>query len=368
MQLTASRETLTLALSRANGIVGKKTTMPILSNVLLETTASDRFTITATDLDIFSKGEYEGIIEGKGGMCINARDLFEIVRSMPPGNVKIEQTEGNNVAISSGSINFRIPTIAVDDYPGMPEFGEVEYFSMETEVLKGLIDHTIFSVASDDPRIFLNGVNLEKLEEKKIRLASTDGHRLSLIDKEFDFEIPVDDSVIIPRKGLAELRRLLEEGGESIELAFHGSNAFFRREGLIMVMRLIEGEFPDYNMVVPKTSDKKIKLDRIAFADALKRISFLSADRSYAVRMILKPGEFIIESSDPEKGEGRESLPTEYDGEEVNAGFNARYFLDAISVIDNEEVLLELSDELSPCVVKESEEGHFLCVIMPVRI
>lgn len=368
MQLTVSKETLMLALNRAQGIVGKKSTMPILSNILLETISTDRFTVTATDLDIFAKGEYEGLIDDGGQICVNAKDLFDITKNLPAGNIKIETVDESNVKVTSGKITFKILSTNVDDYPSMPDFGKVEYTPMDTEVLHELIDHTLFSVATDDPRIFLNGVNFEKLEDNKARMVSTDGHRLSLMDREIDENFSLEKAVIIPRKGMVELKKMLEENSENFELAFNASNGFFKCEDLLLVMRLIEGDFPDYNMVIPKSSDKAATLDKKDFQDALKRMSILSADRSFGVRFNFKPGQLIIESSDPEKGEGREVLDIAYDGDEMKIGFNARYFLDATNVLKGESIILELSDELSPCVVKEQETEDYLCVVMPVRI
>lgn len=368
MQLTVSKDTLMLALGRAQGIVGKKTTMPVLSNILLETISSDRFTVIATDLDIFSKGEYEALIKGEGRICVNARDLHDITRNLPAGNIQLELTDSSMVRVTSGNITFNIRTTNVDDYPTMPDFGEVAYFKMESSLFLDLIDHTLFSVANDDPRIFLNGVNLESLGEGKLRMVSTDGHRLSLIDREVGEGLNIEKSVIIPRKGMVELRKLLEEGGNELELAFTASNGFFKREGLEIVMRLIEGEFPDYNMVIPKGADKKAKINRSAFQDALKRMSILSSDRSSGVRFQLRPAELVITSSDPEKGEGREAIEADYDGIEIQVGFNARYFQDSVSVVKGDDIVLELSDELSPCIVKDSTDDAFLCVVMPVRI
>ncbi len=368
MQLTVSKDILLLALSRANGIVAKRSTMPILSNILLETEASDRFTVTATDLDIFSKGEYEGHVGTAGRVCLNAKDLLEIARNLPPGNVDLESDGDAAVRVRSGKIDYRIRTSSVEDYPAMPSFGDVKYFKLPSKSLGELIEHTLFSVANDDPRIFLNGVNLERQGDKVLRLVSTDGHRLSRIDREMDVELPLEHAVIIPRKGLVELRKVLEEGGEEIEIAFAGSNGFFRREGLFLVMRLIEGEFPDYNMVIPKATEKVVTLGRGAFQDALRRMSILSAERSHGVRLKLAPGELVIESSDPEKGEAKEVLDVEYDGSELQAGFNARFFMDVLNIIKTDEVVLELSDELSPCVVRKAGDEEYLCVIMPIRI
>lgn len=369
MQLTVSRENLILALNRAQGIVGKKTTMPILTNVLIETTAGDRFSVTASDLDIFSKGEYEAIVDSQGVACVNAKQLHDIARLLPPGNVSLELKD-NKLEIRSGRIMHLVPTTTPEDYPSMPEFGEIEYFKLERAVLKDMLDHTLFSVANDDPRIFLNGINFEALEDGKLRFVSTDGHRLSKIDATTESELPkLERSVIIPRKGAMELRKLLDEGeSEMVELAFQGANGFFKEEDLLLVMRLIEGDFPDYDMVIPKATDKKVRLNRALFTDALKRMSLTSQDRSYGVHYILQDGEFLIQSSDPERGESEEPLEVEYSGDKVQIGFNARYFIEAVNFTRSEEIVLELSDDLSPCVLKEADNENFLCVIMPIRI
>ncbi|RJO66265.1 MAG: DNA polymerase III subunit beta [Myxococcales bacterium] len=368
MQLTVSRDTLLKALSRAQGIVGKKSTMPILSNILIETVANDRFTVTATDLDIFSKGEYEGLSEKTGRICVNARDLYEIARNLPAGNASLETVDQTSVRLVSARTSYRIPTANVDDYPPMPDFGAVEYIAIDPDVLGGLFDRTLFSVANDDPRVFLNGINLEIPEAGRVRLVSTDGHRLSLIDGTVERTPELDHPVIVPRKGVVELRKLLEESADPLEMGFAGSNAFFRRADLLLVMRLIEGEFPDYTMVIPKSSTNVVKVGLVDFQNALKRMSILSLERSSGVRFALAPGEMTIESSDPDRGEGKEQLEIDYQGATLHIGFNARYFLDAIAVMKGNEVILELSDELSPCVIRDAGEPGFLCVVMPVRI
>lgn len=370
MKLTVSRDVLLLALSRAQGIVGKKTTMPILSNVLLEAQSSDRFSITATDLDIFSKGEYEGLIDERGKICVNARDLFDWTRALPAGNVILETigTASLKVDSANGKDSLKLPAANVEDYPAMPSFGDVPYFKLKSAKLVELITHTIFSVANDDPRIFLNGVNLETREGNVLRMVSTDGHRLSLIDRTLDEPLRLTDPVIIPRKGVLELRKLLEEGSPDVELGFSVSNGFFKWPGLLLVMRLIEGEFPDYNMVIPKSSDRKLTLNRQAFQEALKRQTIASAERSFGVRLVIAPGQLVIESSAPERGEGRSEIEADYSGEAMQVGFNAKYFLDSISVMAGDVVVLELSDELSPCIVRDGEDLGYLSVVMPVRI
>ncbi len=368
MQLIVSKETLLLALGRCQGIVGKKSTMPVLSNIYLETISNDRFTVTATDLDIFAKGEYEGVVEKAGKICVSAKDLHEIAKNLPAGNVQLETDDGSMVRIRTEKVNYSIRATNVSDYPSMPDFGEVSYAVIPSATLQDLIEHTLFSVANDDPRIFLNGVNLEKLEDTQVRLVSTDGHRLSLVERDIEAELALEHPVIISRKGLLEVKKMIEEGGEGLEVAFSGSNGFFRREDLLVVMRLIEGEFPDYNMVIPKGSDRIVKVDRALFQEALKRISILSVERSYGIRFHFAANELTIEASDPEKGEGRQSMEVEYDGPDFHVGFNARYFMDALNVMHGEQVLLELSDELSPCVLKDADDEGFFSVVMPMRI
>lgn len=369
MKLTLSREGLLVALGRAQGVVGKKTTMPVLSNVLIETTSSDRYSVIATDLDIFSKGEYEGVVEERGKVCVNARDLYDWVRALPAGNVILESSAAAlKVESANGRDSLKLPLANVDDYPPMPAFAEVPYFDVKSSHLAELITHTIFSVANDDPRIFLNGVNLETREDGVLRMVSTDGHRLSLIDRTLETPFKLSAPVIIPRKGVLELRKLLEEGEETVKIGFSASNGFFKWNDLLLVMRLIEGEFPDYNMVIPKGSDRKLTVNRLAFQDALKRQTIASAERSFGVRLYINPDKLVIESSAPEKGEGRSEVDASYAGEAMQIGFNARYFLDAIGVMTGDDVSLELSDELSPCVVRDSADEGYLSVVMPVRI
>ncbi len=374
MYLNISKDVLVLSLSRAQGIVEKKATMPILSNVLLESTGSDSIRVTATNLNVFVQGEYDALVEEGGTICVNAKDLFNIAKDLPPGNMTLKTDDaGAMVHISAPSLNFKLPLAEHDQYPSIPAFEELSYFDVDAKSLAHMIDHTKFSVANDDPRIFLNGVNCERISDKRLRLVSTDGHRLSLIEGDAvgeSGELKMDRPAIIPKKGVEEIRRLLDENPQTVALAFSDNNAFFQTDNVLLVMRLIEGDFPDYNMVIPQNQDKRILVNREQLIAALKRISYFSVERNNGVLMQFSKGQLNIQSSSPDRGEGVQTLDVDYNEEQdVSIGFNARFFMDVLNVLKEEQVVLELSDELSPCVVRPTnEDSTFLCVIMPMRI
>ncbi len=373
MKVDIDQATLSTLISRTQGIVDRRSTVPMLANVLIDATEADRIAVSATDYDLYMQGSCDARVIKKGKVCINARDFNEIIKNLPSGMVTLAQDKAGSLAITTGSIQYKIHAAPPDDFPSLPNLEEVSYFQIDPSDILDIISHTIFAVASDDPRIFLNGAFVELQEDKHIRMVGTDGHRLAKIERSLEKVPKLDHSVIIPRKGLNEMTKLLGEGiseDEKVELGFSNTNAHLRRKGLSLIIRLIEGEFPDYKMVIPKASGNIATVPRRALIDALRRVSLLSVERTFGVKMKFSAGSMMIESSHPDKGESKEVLDVDYDKDkdELTVGFNAKFFLDALAVIESDDVKLELSDELSPCVVHPSDNEEYICVIMPVRV
>lgn len=369
MELTIRVPELLKALLRAQGVVEKKTTMPILANVLLQATSKDSLTISATDLEIALTSQYEAKVAKTGTITLGAKPLYEIMRSLPPDLVTLKQAANQWVEISSGKVSYRVVGMAADTFPSLPQFEDVDFFPIERKVLKEMIDKTLYAVSLDETRYNLTGVYFEATAGSPgLRMVATDGHRLSVIERPAISPPSLKEGVIIPRKGVVELRKLLEESDEDGRLGFAENSAVFERGATRLTMRLVDGRFPDYQQVIPAASSRRVRAHRQQLLDALKRTSILSPDKTQGLRFELMRGALALTCNNPDLGEAREEIEVEYDGEPLKVGFNARYLTDVLSVLTDDRVELELTDELSPGVVRGVGSEGYRAVIMPMRI
>jgi DNA polymerase-3 subunit beta len=375
MELKIGVQDLAKALGRSQGIVEKKSTMPILSHVLLEARKAGQLVVSATDLDLAVSSEHACEVLKEGSVAVSARHLYEIVRALPEASVTLKRAQNNYLEVKSGSAEFRIVGLPAEDFPALPRFDKVPFADVDASLLLDMIERTFFAVSTDETRYNLNGVFFEA-GPSALRLVATDGHRLSLAEKPIEATFGLKRGVILPKKGLSELKKLLAEAVESGEekpeskLGFLENSAIFRRPGVVLVMRLIEGLFPDYKQVIPKAGEKVLKLSRNRFADTLRRISLLSSDKAHAVKLDLGTGQLRVLSQNPDLGEAKEDVPVEYEGEPLKIGFNARYLTEVLAVLQSADVVLELADDLSPGVLKGADEKDqgFTAVVMPMRI
>lgn len=370
MKMTLKTAELTKALYRVQGIADKKSTMPILAHVLLNATR-EGLVVSATDMDVGLSGTYEAEITEPGAVAVQAKQLYEIVKSLGGETVALEKQENNWVELRSSASRFRLVGMTADEFPALPTHAQTKTFAIPATDLARLIDRTLFCVSTDDNRHNLSGVYCESPKSNLLRLVATDGHRLALAEHHFETEIPIDRGVIVPRKGFQELKRVLAdtgEGGSTVELGFSGTSGVLRAGSVMLSTRLVEGQFPDYQQVIPKPGDKTAYLGRHGFAEALRRVSLLSQGRAHGVRLRFEAGKVELVAEDPELGEAHEELAVEYRGEPLAIGFNARYLLDVLVLIDEDEVAFELADDLSPGVLKPRKDSGFLAVVMPMRI
>ena len=364
MKITVDKTELIKVLQRVQGIVEKRNTLPILSNVLIEG-ANGGITIMATDLEIFIKDICPADVDEKGAITVNARKLFEIVRSLPEERVDINIAE-DKMGIVSGKVKYNIMGIPAKEFPAFPSVPEDSLARIDQKLLSDMIDKTAFAVSTDETRYNINGFFLQK-EDSRIRMVTTDGHRLALIEKDYD-SIPVDtEGVILPRKGVVELRKLFEEEG-SFFFGISEKNATVKKDTTIMNIRLIEGEFPDYKQVIPKENDKRVVADRTELLEALKRVSILASDRIKGVKFSFSTGRLVLSSSNPDIGDVVDELDVEYQGQELEVAFNARYFIDVFSVMEEDRVVMEFKDSVSPGVVKPEGSEDYLYIVMPMRL
>jgi DNA polymerase-3 subunit beta len=342
--------------------------MPILSNVLVNATKSG-VTVTAFDLDIGIVSEHPAEVIKPGAVTMSAKTLFDIVSFLPDANLTLKKLPNNYAEITSGAAHYKIVGMAPEEFPKLPKEDAGHLVKLTGTALLEMIKKTSYAISNDETRYILNGVFFEPRDNKKVRMVATDGHRLALVERELPGDFKLKGGVIIPRKGLFELKRLLDEAPEAeVQLGFAENSALFKKAGLSMVMRLIDGQFPEYQRVIPKEGEKQILVKRGHFFDALKRISLLSADKSNAVKLSLSENLLRITANNPDLGEAKDDLEVAYRGPSLTIGFNARYILDVLSALETDEVSLELGDEHSPGVMHAPGDKSYTAVVMPMRV
>jgi len=368
MKFSIHRDPLLEALQKAQSVVEKRNTVQILANILC-TVEGQELSLCATDLEVGIKIKLPVEMHQEGKITLSAKHFLDIVKELPDKKLDITRKENNWVEIVCGKSRFNIVSLAADEYPALPAFEDKEYFDSRVEALKDMIDRTAFAVSTDATRYHLNGVYFEHLENNIMRMTATDGHRLSFVDQEVFMKMPeLKRGVIIPKKGLTEFRKLLDEGDSSIGLAFERGYLFAYQNGCYLFIRLIEGEYPDYRQVIPKTADRLVKINRDTFTSALKRVSLLAHEKSRGVKLALQNDLLTIFSSNPDMGEAREEVDVQYTGEPVDIGFNAKYLLDCLSVMNTEELEFHFKDRLSPGIIRGDAQKNHTYVIMPMRI
>ncbi len=368
MELQIAVEELNRALYRAQGIVEKKATLPILSNVLLEAKGGT-LTVTAFDLEIGMISEHPAEIRSEGRLTVSARHLYDIVKMLPEPTLTIRQGQNHYVELSCGASNFRIVGSPAEDYPTLPVLAKVPFVPVRPKQLLEMIELTAFAVSSDETRFNLNGVFFEPMPGGGARMVSTDGHRLSMVERPVEGDFQLGRGVIIPRKGMQELKRILAEAGaDGTELGFVENSAVLKRQGLTLLMQLVNGQFPEYGQVIPKESGRTVQVGRLRLLESLKRVSLLSNEQARTVKLEVGEGVLRLSCQNPDLGEANEELPIDGAGESLQIGFNARYLIDVLGVLTSDDVALELTDDLSPGVIHPFEDKTYTAVVMPVRI
>lgn len=374
MKLSIARDELLTGLQRVQGVVEKRNTMPVLSNVLLEA-KTEGLEIVATDLEIMMRGFYKASVKEPGAVTLSARKLYEILKELRDGEVGLTVGEGSWVTIQAGKSHFKVVGLPSTDYPALPKIDREGLTPLEGAGLLELIRKTLFAVGDNDARYILNGllVTLVSAESKTtLRLVGTDGHRLAVAEQEVSGggskDQPREIKAIIPKKAAHEMRRLLEEGDGEPLIGFAKNLMIFRKSGLLLTSRLMEGNYPNYQQVLPKEQAKHAVADKAELEGAIRRVAVLARDKSSAVKMTFSSGSLTLFSSSPDYGEATEEIPIRYSGDTISTGFNARYVLDVLSVIDGESVSLQMENPLSPCLIRQPGNPGFRCVVMPVKV
>lgn len=377
MKFKGARSELLTALQRVQGVVEKRNTMPILSNILLEA-GDQEVVLFATDLEIGIRERFPAEVSEPGGVTVSARKMYEIIRELPDGTVNVSSLENHTVRIEAGKSEFKVLGLAPQEFPAMPSVEGEPLTSMNPATLSELIRKTVFAAGDNDARYILNGLLVsffKKGKKPSVRLVGTDGHRLAVIERSLENGKggskggeSEDKTLILPKKAAMEIRKILEEEAEEPQIGTTKNQLIFRRGGLLLLARLMEGNYPNYEQVVPKENDHRALVKKQALEGALRRVSILSREKTNAVKFALEPGSLTVSSSNPDMGEATETLPLDYQQGELQIGFNARYLLDILAVMEGEDVSLEFKDALSPCVVRQPGDPDYLCVVMPMRV
>lgn len=380
MEVTLSKQCLSSALSRTAGIADRKSSMQILSNAMIAAEGPKQILVATTDLNISASGVLPAEVIKGGSITLPAKTLHDIVRNLPGGDVTI-RVDGDAGVVTSGRSQFKLLGLPAEDFPRLPDVSGVEFFELDAELVVGMIERTAFSISSDETRPHINGA-LFQGDGKLLRMVTTDGHRLSKVEYKTEESGFYNFSMVVPNKGIIEIKRLLEEGQGPVAIGSYEGSVFVRREvevekgsegaspqmaEFVLVSKLIEAEFPPYDQVIPKSKERSVVVPRLSLLEALRRVSVVSSERTLGVRFQLSEGALEISTDNPSVGEGSEVIDLGYEGDELVIGFNARYFIDVLSVLSDEDVTLELSGNLDPAVIRD-ETGGYIGVIMPMRI
>ena len=371
MEIKVEKDEIYRSISRVQSIIEKRSNMPILSTVLL-TSVDSYINISATDLEISFQQKIPAEVIKHGSITISGRKLFEILKESKRSEISIKEKENNWVSISDEDARFNLACLPADEYPLLVEPKDVVTIEMDGTILKEMINNTIYSVALEEAGFKLSGVFTEVITQKEkslFRMVSTDGHRLSKIDREVEEveKLKMNGGVMIPKKGILELNKLASEGGP-VSVGFEKNNCVVRRENILIVIRLLESQFPDYNAVIPEKMKYVIPISRIALLDGMKKMVILSNESYKGVKMTLYEDNLELVSINPDLGDAQENLKVKYEGESLELGFNARYFIDVLQVMGSDVVELGVIDNSSPCVITGKNDKGFLGLIMPMRL
>jgi len=373
MKVVLTRGDLLKGITTVQSAVASKNTMPILANVLLEA-RDKKLEFVATDLDMGIRCSVPAEIVDKGNITINAKKLSDIVRELPESTVELEIDDSHKIIITCQKSTFKVHGLPKDDFPILPEVKKDKVFKIKGSLLQEMIRKTIFAVSTDETRYVLNGVFFQ-VEGAKLRMVATDGHRLAFIEKKLENKSENKASVIIPTKTLNELTKVisdLEKGKEEdnliVEVIATDNQIKFVIEGVEIISRLIEGQFPNYEQVIPKESDKKIEASISSLAAATRRVAILTSEKSNSIRYQAKNGKLTISSKTPDMGEAKEEIDVDYKGEEISIAYNAKYVLDVLKNVGTDTVNIELTQPLSPGILRPKGDTDYLCVIMPMRV
>jgi len=371
MQFVVSKQNLQKELGFVQGVVEKKNTIPVLSNILIESVGESTIRITGTDLDVTIRCEMDAEeITTPGSMCVQARKLFEIARLLPDAPVSFKKEDNEWVTVKCDRARFKMVGVARDAFPEVPSFKSAPT-KIQAGVIKTFIDRTIFAITQEESRYTLSGAKFV-LDETGARMVTTDGHRLAFVEKKNIARNGSKETIdtLIPRKTLAELTKLTAGFDDEISLGMDENHIYFQVGPRLLISRMLYGQFPNYEMVMPKNNDKSVEFNSSLLNLAIRRVALMADERSHAIRFHLEPNQLVISSQNAEEGEANETLATDYAGDVTDIGFNAQYLQEFLNVVGDAKIAFEFKDGNSQAELHPSENGDYdyKYVVMPMRI
>jgi DNA polymerase-3 subunit beta len=371
MEIKVKRDSLFKSISKVQSIIEKRSNMPILSMILI--TADDKsVNISATDLEISMQQTIEADVLVSGSITISGRKLFEILKESKSQKIHLMEKENNWIFISDDKTRYNLACMPAEEYPVFVEPEDVAMVEMECSVLTEMINKTIYAVTLEEAGYKLSGVYTEKIKDEEkslLRMVSTDGHRLSMVDKSIANldNLKIEKGVMIPKKGLMELNKLASEG-EKISLGFKENNCVAKNENSLIVIRLLESKFPDYREVISIELKHRISIKRNDLLDGMKKMMILSSESSRGVQITIENNNMELVSINPDLGDAKDNLKVDFSGDRIELGFNSKYFVDALQAMESEDITIGFFDNSSPCMIKGDNDKGFLGLIMPMRI
>jgi DNA polymerase-3 subunit beta len=363
MKFSVTKEKLLECLQQVQNVVSTRTTLPILSNVLLQANGKE-VRLTTTDLDVGVRGSFEADVEKEGATTLPARRLFTIIRELPSSEIQFDIDGKNAASIRSGQSFFKILGLPEEEFPPLPKFDDSKVVTIRQKDIRDGLRKTSYAISTDETRYVLNGV-LFSFKDNKLTLVATDGRRLAMLDIDLEFPRSHEADIIVPTKAVTELQRLLTDEGD-VRVSVGSGQIAFDLNNTLLVSKLIEGNYPNYKQVIPGEMKERVTLERETFLNSLRRVSLLASDKSNSIKLNFTKNNIDITANTPEVGEAKESLPVAYKGREFSIAFNPEFLMAPLRNLTEDEIFLDLIDEMSPGVIKI--QSPFLYVLMPMRI
>ena len=371
MDLYITQEELARALGTVQGVVERRSNQQVLAHTLLSA-KDDHLQVTATDQEITVIHRFPAEVTQRGHACVHAVHMFQVARNLPDRAVHLVGQDNHALVVDAPPAHFRLVGLPPDEYPNLPAFEAAATLKVRAGDLLRIIDRTVFAIPADDQRYGLNGGHLESVEDldggNRLRLVTTDGNRLCYAGAPYSGEFGMGRHMLVPRKALLEIRKLLDVADAEVEIAFGERAASFTVGTSVLHTRLVDGEFPAYRSVLPQNYLRRVVVNRIAFRDALRRVALEAIDQASTIRMSFADDEVLITSRGIDHGEAKHPVPMVFEGDPIEMGFNVRYFLEVVNCIEEEELVLELGEPLSPCMVRSPSDEDSLFIIMPIRL
>lgn len=372
MEFNIQRNVFLSGIQKTLGIVEKKTTMPILNNILIRTDKG-KIRIVATDREISLLARYDAHVIKEGEITLSARKLYEMVREMDGEAIHFLKNDNNMVTMTCKRVLYKIPGIPADDYPRVADEEDVKLFTIKAAILRELIHRTLFAVSTDEMRKNLTGVFLETPRDGDtcmLQMVATDGHRLAIARAaaEGNEYLELDKGVIIPRKGLGEIKKIVDDETGVIALGVHKGACIVRAGNVVLKVSMIDAEYPEFRKIIPAERDVFAVLDRNVMLHALRRMNVIASEGYSGVIITLSEGKMVLSSTNPDVGEANEEIDVSYADREINMGYNVNYLISAIEVIEDDKIVFEISGGMKPGVIKPANNEGYMCIIMPLKI